>query len=218
MLEAEKKLERYFSPQVREAIMKGQAGAELSNSRKLLTVFVSDICNFSGISEIAEPEEVVDLLNDYFSVMGAIAFKYGGTLDKFLGDGMLVYFGHPIEFEDQAQRAVNMALEMRQKIEEHNKDWQAAGHRIQVSMGINTGYATAGNIGPHNRLEYTVIGNQVNVAFRLCKEAAPGKIMISQKTYALVEKDFDFEKLGEIAVKGIRTPITTYTVNGKKER
>jgi len=216
LLESEKRLERYLNPQVVDMIMKGGELSKMMNSRKLLTLFVSDINNFSGISERTEPEDVVALLNNYFSSMSDIVFKYGGTLDKFLGDGLLVFFGDPMPYEDHAQRAINMALEMKEKVEELRKDWKAAGHDLDITVGINTGFATVGNMGSEKRLEYTVIGNQVNLAFRLCAEAKPGQIVISQRTYSLVEKDFAIEKIGDVTVKGIITPVTIYNVTGKK--
>jgi len=217
MLEASKHLERYFSPLVVKSIMeKEKSGSPLSNTRKLLTIFVSDIDNFTGISEVSEPEDIIILLNEYFSEMAKIAFKHDGTLDKFLGDGILIFFGDPLPQDDQAKRALEMGLEMQQKIEELRNNWQVAGHDLKVSMGVVTGYVTVGNIGPADRLDYTVIGNQVNVAFRLCSEAAPGKILIGHRTQSQTEKFFNLEKVGEITVKGIKSPITSYNVIDKK--
>lgn len=214
MLEAGRRLDRYFSPQIAKTIReKEAAGTKLSTSRKMLTIFVSDIDNFSGISEVSEPEDVVNLLSTYFSAMTQIAFKYGGTLDKFLGDGILIFFNDPTDQPDHAKRAVEMALEMRKKIEELRDSWKDAGHDLCVTMGINSGYVTVGNIGTEDRLDYTVIGNQVNVAFRLCTEAKPGEILVSQRTESFISSIFELKKVGEITVKGIRTPITTFTVS-----
>lgn len=214
-VQASKQLERYFSPLVVKSILE-RGETKLLNSRKLLTIFVSDIDNFTGISELSEPEDVINLLNEYFSEMSKITFKYGGTLDKFLGDGILIFFGDPIPQEDHAKRAVEMGIEMQSKIEELREHWKVAGHDLRVSIGIVTGYVTVGNIGPEDRLDYTVIGNQVNVAFRLCSEANPGDILVGHRTQSLVEKDFNFDKVGEITVKGIKSPITTYKVVGKR--
>lgn len=216
LLNSAKKLERYFSPQVVKTIMEKDASGKLLNSRKLLTLFVSDIDNFTGISEASEPEDIVNLLNEYFSAMTKIAFDHGGTVDKFMGDGMFIFFGDPIPQEDHAERALNMALAMQADVEKLRKKWQTGSHDLKVSMGVTTGYVTVGSIGPADRTDYTVIGNQVNAAFRLCSDARPGQILVSQRTESLTEGKFNFEKIGEVTIEGMRTPLTIYTLLGKK--
>ncbi|OGC04306.1 hypothetical protein A2276_06875 [candidate division WOR-1 bacterium RIFOXYA12_FULL_43_27] len=216
LLDSAKKLERYFSPQVVKMIMEKDPNAKLLNSRKLLTLFVSDIDNFTGISEASEPEDIINLLNEYFSVMTKIAFQHGGTVDKFMGDGMFIFFGDPIPQEDHAERALNMALAMQAEVQNMRKKWKAASHDLQVSMGVTTGYVTVGNIGPEDRTDYTVIGNQVNAAFRLCSDAKPGQILVSQRTESLADAKFNFDKIGEVVIEGMKTPLMVYSLLGKK--
>jgi len=177
-----------------------------------MTVVFSDIRGFSTITDSLEPEEIVQLLNSYHSEMMQIIHRYGGTLNKIMGDGLVVFFGDPVDMEDHAQRAVDMAIQMQKKANELDKKWRSLGHRLGIGIGINTGYMTVGNIGSPDHKEYTVIGNQVNIAARLEQMAKPGQILITQRTLSHIKADISTRFMGEIEVKGIHNAIKIYEI------
>ena len=157
-------------------------------------------------------EEIFQLLNRYISEMTTLIHKYEGTLNKMIGDGLLVFFGDPIPMKDHAERAVLMAVEMQKKVAELKNEWLQYGDSLGIGVGINTGYVTVGNIGSDMHKDYTVIGNQLNIASRLESQAKPGQILISQRTYSRVNNLVKVEEIGKIQVKGIHNPILTYNV------
>jgi len=175
----------------------------------------SDIRNFSALTDSLEPEEIFHLLDRYLSEMTKLIHHYDGTLNKIIGDGLLVFFGDPIPMEDHAQRAVMMAVDMQKKVAELRKEWVQYGYELSIGIGINTGFMTVGNIGSDTHKDYTVIGNQVNVASRLESRAKPGQILISQRTYSRVKELVDVEEKEAIQVKGIHHPIVIYNVKIK---
>jgi class 3 adenylate cyclase len=213
-LERYNTLRRYVSPKLAEKILSSGGALETGTQRKMMTVLFSDIRNFSLLTDSLEPEEIFHLLDKYLSRMTSLIHKYDGTLNKIIGDGLLVFFGDPIPVKDHAKRAVLMGIDMRNKVRELKEEWLQYGYELGVGMGINTGYMTVGNIGSDIYKDYTVIGNQVNVAARLESLAKPGQILISQRTYSRVKDLVEVEKVGEIKVKGIRNPIVTYNVKG----
>lgn len=171
-------LRRYVSPQVAEAVVTGRSLASLTSTRRNLTVLVSDIRGFTEMSERMEPEELVDSLNEYFTMMTDVVFEHGGTLDKYMGDAILAFFGDPIPFEDDAERAVATALQMRASLDELREQWLLRyDEELVIGIGISTGYVTVGNIGSPTRTEYTVIGNHVNIASRLSETTRSGQIL-----------------------------------------
>ena len=176
------RLKRYVSPQIAENIISNGSDKYLISARKLLTICFADLKGFTAASENMEPEDTINLLNEFFTEMTKIIFAYEGTLDKFIGDGILVFFGDPICFDDHAERAVRMAVNMRNKTHELQQHWLNHGCNIDICFGINTGYATVGNIGSPAQLSYTVIGHQVNIAHRLQLEAKAGQILIAPRT------------------------------------
>jgi class 3 adenylate cyclase len=178
----------------------------------MMTVVFSDIRNFTSFTENLEPEELFPLMDKYLSEMTTIIHKYDGTLNKIIGDGLLVFYGDPIPMADHAQRAVMMAIDMQRKVVELKNEWLEYGHDFGVGIGINTGYMTVGNIGSDIHKDYTVIGNQVNVASRLESLAKAGQILVSQRTYSKVKGLVDVEKVGIIQVQGLRDPVVTYIV------
>lgn len=180
--------------------------------RKMMTVVFSDIRNFSSFAESLEPEELFPLMDSYLSEMTRIIHAYDGTLNKIIGDGLLVFFGDPIPMEDHAERAVKMAVEMQKKVIDLKKEWLPYGHDFGIGIGINTGYMTVGNIGSELHKDYTVIGNQVNIASRLESLAKAGQILISQRTHSRVRQFLEMEEVGKIQVQGIRDPVVTYNV------
>ena len=210
-------LRRYLSPQVAEKILSDGSGVWAVPRRKMMTVMFTDIRNFSTFTDNLEPEELFHLLHNYISEMTRIVYKYDGTLNKIIGDGLLIFLGDPVPMEDHASRAVMMGIEMQKKTHELKKDWKYFGHEFGMGIGINTGYMTVGNIGSEMQLDYTVIGNQVNVASRLESNAKAGQILVSQRTYSSVQKLVEAERIGEIEVKGIHNPVLTYNIKSLKK-
>jgi class 3 adenylate cyclase/HAMP domain-containing protein len=207
-------LKRYLSPQLAESILAGTIEVNLGSRRKNLTVFFSDIRGFTEMSERVEPEELVDSLNQYLSGMTELVFKYGGTLDKYIGDAIMVFFGDPISYDDHAQRAVQMALEMRQRLAELQRQWFVDQREpLTVGMGISTGYVTVGNIGSSGRMEYTVVGNHVNLASRLAGKAAAGQILVAERTLLACREIVEAREVDEVELKGVSRPIKIYDVN-----
>jgi PAS domain S-box-containing protein len=212
------RLKQYLSPQVVRSVI-SREDILLGNTRKFLTVVFADLSGFTEFSDKADPEDVVNLLNDYLSEMIALVFKYEGTLDKIMGDGMLVFFGDPVPMQDHAERAVKMAIEMEEKIRLLQKKWLLEEYQINIGIGINTGYVTVGNIGSENRMDYTVIGKQVNLASRLQSEAKAGQILISKRTFEAVKDLIEAGDIQQITVKGLQGPISVYSIIGlKKEK
>ena len=212
------KLSRYLSPQVYQSIFSGKKNVKIEAYRKKLTVFFSDIKGFTEITDRLEPEVLSTLLNSYLNEMSKIALKYGGTIDKFVGDAILIFFGDPETKGDKedAYSCVLMALEMQERMHHLKNLWEGQGitNPLEIRIGINTGYCNVGNFGSENRLDYTIVGGEVNLASRLESNARTGQILISQETYALIKKHIVCEKKDEIKVKGIAHKIQTYQVVG----
>jgi class 3 adenylate cyclase len=208
-------LRRYLSPKLSEKILSSGEKLHTEPHNKVMTVVFTDIRNFSSCTESIAPEVLFPLLDKYLSEMTKIIHRYDGTLNKMIGDGLLIFFGDPISCEDHAEKAVLMAVEMQRKVEELKKDWLEHGHEFGIGIGINTGTMTVGNIGSEMHKDYTVIGNQVNVASRLESLAKPGQILISHRTYSKAKHLAQVEKIGEIRVTGLRDPVTTYNVKVK---
>jgi class 3 adenylate cyclase/HAMP domain-containing protein len=218
-IERARELKRYLSPQVADSIIAGQSDVKLATTRKNLTVCFADIRGFTGIAERMEPEELIDLLNEYFAAQTEIVFNHGGTLDKYYGDGMMVFFGDPIPYADHAERAVRMALEMREKLPELQKRWfMRQQERLHIGIGISTGYVTVGNIGSPARLDYTVIGNNVNLASRLADSAAPGQILVTERTMVQIQEFIEAREHGEQMVEGSARPVRIYEVLGTRSQ
>jgi adenylate cyclase len=209
-------LKRYLSPMVVDAVLKTDRN-HLNNTRKQITIFFSDLRKFTAATEEMEPEEIVRLLNEYFSEMTQLVFSHGGTLDKFIGDGLMAFFGDPMPMTDHAKRAVQMALEMQEKMKELCEHWLDCGiSPLKIGIGINTGIATVGNIGCEARMDYTAIGRHVNLAARLQNEAKGGEILISRATWGLIRDEYECESCDVIQLKGIGTPQHIYRVIAKK--
>lgn len=209
-------LRRYLSPKLTEKILSSGCALGGQPQRKMMTVMFTDIRNFSNLTDSLEPEELFHLLDKYLAEMTVLIHKYEGTLNKIIGDGMLIFFGDPIPMKDDAQRSVLMAIDMQKKAAELKDEWLHYGYEFGMGIGINTGYMTVGNIGSDMHMDYTVIGNQVNVAARLESMAKPGQILVSQRTYSRVSDIVDAEEMGEVKVKGIHTPVMTYNIKVDK--
>jgi class 3 adenylate cyclase/HAMP domain-containing protein len=207
------RLRRYVSPQLAESILAGDTEVVLGSSRKLLTVFLSDIRGFTEMTERMEPEHLVNELNEYLTEMTEIVFRHGGTLDKYIGDAILVFFGDPVPQDDHAQRALKMALEMQDRVEELADRWTATyGESFQIGIGITTGWVTVGNIGSPARTDYTVLGNEVNLAARLTDRAAPGEILVTERTMMEGQDLVSGEVVDEVTLKGVSRPIKIYSL------
>jgi len=216
-LERYNQLRRYLSPKITEKILAEDVKATPEAQRKMMTIVFSDIRGFSNLTDDLEPEEIFHLLDRYLSEMIKIVHRFDGTLNKIIGDGLLIFFGDPIPMEDHAQKAVSMAVEMQKKVAELREEWREYDHELGVGVGINTGYMTVGNIGSETHRDYTVIGNQVNLAARLESMATAGQILISHRTFSKVKSMVEAEFIGEIQVKGIHTPVGTYNIIDIKE-
>jgi len=210
------KLARYLSPQVYDSIFKGKTTVQLQTYRKKLTVFFSDIKGFTELTDTMESEALTALLNSYLDEMSSIALKHGGTIDKFIGDAIMVFFGDP-ESRGEKQDAlacVQMAIEMRESIKSLRRKWRDQGvtKPLHIRVGINSGHCTVGNFGSDARMDYTIIGGQVNLASRLESSAGVDQILISEDTYTLIRDQVACTKKEQIHVKGIAKAVQTYEV------
>tara|TARA_Y100000591_G_scaffold276634_1_gene253896 strand:- start:80 stop:1471 length:1392 start_codon:yes stop_codon:yes gene_type:complete len=217
-----KKLSKYFSPQVYNSIFSGKLDVTINTSRKDLTVFFSDIKSFTTITEKLEPEVLTKLITNYLTAMTDIAIEYGGTVDKYIGDAIMIFFGDPNSNgkKDDAIACVSMALKMKKALTSLRRSWRLTGlsESLNVRMGIHTDVCTVGNFGSLDRLDYTVLGNGVNLASRLESLANSNEILISENTYNLVKKDIDCDYFDEIKVKGKSHSIKTFQVVGNKNK
>ena len=211
-----KKLSKYFSPQVYNSIFSGELDVTINTKRKNLTVFFSDIKSFTTITEKLEPEILTDLITNYLTEMTNVAIKYGGTVDKYIGDAIMIFFGDPQSMgtKKDALACVSMALEMKKKLRKLKKNWERTGlsESLDVRMGIHTDVCTVGNFGSSDRLDYTVLGNGVNLASRLESMAGENEILISENTHNLVKEDIQSQFFSEITVKGKAHPVKAYQV------
>ncbi|WP_051786274.1 adenylate/guanylate cyclase domain-containing protein [Endozoicomonas numazuensis] len=209
-------LTKYLSPQVWHSIFVGRKSAKLESQRKKLTVFFSDIKGFTELSEELEPEALTDMLNQYLTEMSKIALKYGGTIDKFVGDSIMIFFGDPRTRgpKKDALAAVSMAIAMRRHMKVLRHQWRKQGieRPLEIRMGINTGYCTVGNFGAENRMDYTLIGKEVNLASRLESQADANQVLISHETWSLVKEVILCQSVGVLRVKGFSRSVPCYRV------
>ncbi len=210
------KLSKYLSPQVYKSIFSGDKDVEISTERKKLTVFFSDIKDFTATTERLQPEELTALLNEYFTEMARIAETHGATIDKFIGDAIVAFFGDPETkgTRGDAEACLRMALDMQARLAELDAEWRARGQEqpFQARMGINTGYCNVGNFGSADRMDYTIIGAEANLAARMEGIAEPGGIVMSYETYALVRDLVEAEAMEPVTFKGIAREIVPYRV------
>jgi class 3 adenylate cyclase/HAMP domain-containing protein len=212
------KLAKYLSPQVYASIFEGRQEVKLASRRKKLTIFFSDIAGFTETTDTLESEDVTQLLNQYLTEMSRIALEHGATIDKYVGDAIMIFFGDPETrgVKEDALACVKMAVAMQQRMQELGALWRDSGIEMPFScrIGIHTGYCTVGNFGSEDRMDYTIVGGAVNLASRLEHEAPPGGILISYETYAHVQDEVRCEEMGRIQVRGIGHPIAAYRVVG----
>ena len=212
------KLSKYLSPQVYKSLFSGEQLAEIASKRKKLTIFFSDIANFTETADNLESEELTDLVNEYFNEMSRIALEYGATIDKYIGDAIMLFFGDPETkgVKEDATACVKMAIAMQRRMRELQVEWSDRGveNPFHIRIGIDTGYCTVGNFGSEDRMDYTIIGNKVNLAARLESHAESNKILIAHETYSLVKDTVLAEEQSPIKVKGFAKPIRIYEVAG----
>jgi class 3 adenylate cyclase len=206
------RLRRFLPPQVADLIVASGSEKQLESHRREITALFCDLRGFTGFSESSDPEDVMALLREYHAAIGGIINKYGGTLERYAGDGVMVVFNDPIPVDNPALQAVQMAIDMRAAIGGLIEKWRKLGHDIGFGIGIAHGFATLGTIGFEGRFDYAAIGTVSNVASRLCDEAKPGQILISPRVLMAVEKDITVEPVGDFSLKGIRRPLTAYNV------
>jgi adenylate cyclase len=206
------RLKRFFSPQIAELIVNGTADDPLKTHRRDLTVVYLDLRGFTAFAETAEPEEVMNILHEYHAAMGKMIVAHEGTLEHFAGDGMMIFFNDPVPVDDASARAVRMTLAMRDSANELTAKWRKLGHELGFGVGVAQGYATIGAIGYEDRWEYGAIGNVPNLAARLCGEAKPGEILVSQRFLGSIDDLVEAEPRGELVLKGFHRPIVAYNI------
>jgi adenylate cyclase len=208
------RLRRFLSPQIAAAVLASGDESVLESHRRDIAVVFCDVRGFTAFAETAEPEEVTSFLREYHTRLGALIHKYEGTLERFIGDGLMVLFNDPLRCTDPSIRAVRMAVEMRTQIKELTAKWRKQGHELGFGMGISYGYATLGRIGFEGRFDYSAVGTVVNLAARLCEEASDGQILIDGKVLSAIEAVAETQPAGELSLKGLHRPIPAFNVCG----
>jgi class 3 adenylate cyclase len=209
------RLKRYLSPQIAESILRDDEDLFKTHRREITIVFL-DLRGFTAFSDTAEPEEVMDFLRDYHAEMGSLIFKFAGTLERFVGDGIVVIFNDPLPCEDHGPKAVSMAIEMRDRVKQLRVAWTKRGYDLDLGVGLATGYATLGTIGFEGRMDYSSVGNLPNLAARMCAEAKGGQILTDQKTMSRLEDMFDSEAFEAFQLKGLSRPVKVFNILGAK--
>jgi class 3 adenylate cyclase len=210
------RLKRFFSPQLAELIIAGGAEDPLKSHRREVVVVFLDLRGFTAFAETTEPEEIMGVLREYHAQMGQVILAHEGTLERFAGDGMMVFFNDPVPVPDAAARAVRMVLVMRERLTELTAKWRKRGFDLGFGAGIAQGYATIGAVGFEGRWDYGAIGNVTNLAARLCGEARPGQILIAQRVLASVEDLVEVEPVGELELKGMSKAVSAFNLVGLK--
>jgi class 3 adenylate cyclase len=206
------RLKRFLAPQLAQAIISAGDEKVLDNHRREVAAFLCDLRGFTSFSETAEPEDIMTLLSEYHGAVGPLIRKYEGTLDRFTGDGMLVFFNDPLPCPDPAARAAKLALEMRDAVAKLIPVWAKRGHALGFGIGMAQGYATLGRIGFEDRFDYTAIGAVINLAARLCGDAKDGQILATGRLCAAIEDTIELEDLGERELRGMSRPIAVHNL------
>jgi len=206
------RLQRFLSPQIANLILSAGDDHVLESHRRAITVVFCDLRGFTAFSELTEPEEVMSVLQQYHAVLGGLIHKYEGTVERFSGDGIMIFFGDPLPCPDPSVRAVQMAVEMRNQVGELLVTWRKHGYDLGFGVGIAHGYATLGRIGFEGRFDYGAVGTVVNLAARLCSDAKDGQILIDGKVHSAIEASVNTEFAGELALKGIHRPVRVFNV------
>jgi adenylate cyclase len=207
------RLRRFLSPQVAELVINSGDDSFLGSHRREIVVVFCDLRGFTAFAESSEPEEVMGVLREYHAALGELIFRYEGTLERFTGDGLMVFFNDPIPLDKPAQRAVQMALAMRDRVATLVAGWSRLGHDLGFGVGIAQGFATLGRIGYEGRFDYAAIGTVTNLAARLCGEASAGQVLLSQRVFSAVEDVAVGESVGALELKGFSRPIRAFGVS-----
>src|SRR5581483_8278084 len=208
------RLRRFLSPQLAEAILSSGDERILESHRREITVVFADLRGFTAFAATTEPEDVMGVLHEYHAAMGELIFAYEGTLERFAGDGLMVFFNDPFPCDDPPVRAVRMAVAMRERAGELAAGWRRRGPPLGFGVGMAHGYATVGRIGFEGRFDYGAIGTVTNLASRLCDEAHSGQILVSERVHTAVESLVEAEPLGDLTLKGFQQPIPAFNVLG----
>ena len=216
-LERVGRLRRFLAPQLAQAIVSAGDEKVLENHRREIVALFCDLRGFTAFSEMAEPEDIMMALAEYHGALGPLIRKYEGTLDRFMGDGMMVFFNDPLPCPDAPQRAARMALEMRDAVAALMPSWKHRGYSLGFGIGMAQGYATLGRIGFEDRFDYTAIGAVINLAARLCAEAADGQVLASGRLAAAIEGLTEIEHLGERELRGMSRPVQVCNLVGLRE-
>jgi len=206
------RLKRFFSPQLAELIVAGGADDPLKTHRREVTVVFLDLRGFTAFAETAEPEELMGVLREYHAEMGGLILEHEGTLERFTGDGMMIFFNDPVPVPNPAERAIRMAVAMRDRVTQLSAAWRKRGYELALGVGIAQGYATIGAIGFEGRWDYGAIGTVTNLAARLCGEAKGGQILVSSRVVAAGEEIVETEEVGALTLKGLLKPVPTFNV------
>ena len=213
-LERTGRLRRFLPPQLAEAVVSSGDETLLESHRREITVVFCDLRGFTAFAETSEPEEVMAVLREYHAALGELIFRFEGTLERFTGDGLMVFFNDPLPCPDPAPRAVRMAVAMRERIAGLSEGWRKRGHDLELGVGIAQGYATLGKIGFEERFDYAAIGTVTNMAARLCGEASGGQILVTQRVCAAAEDLIDVEPVGALTLRGFARPVSALNVVG----
>jgi class 3 adenylate cyclase len=208
------RLKRFFSPQLAEAIVSGGAEDPLKSHRRDITVVFLDLRGFTAFAETAEPEEVMAVLREYHAEMGKLILEHEGTLERFTGDGMMIFFNDPVPVPNPAERALRMAVAMRERVSDLSAGWRKRGYDLALGVGIAQGYATIGAIGFEGRWDYGAIGTVTNLAARLCGEAKGGQVLVTSRVAGALEDLIECEDVGALTLKGFLKPVPTFSVLG----
>jgi adenylate cyclase len=211
------RLKRFLAPQVADLIVSSGDESILESHRREITVVFCDLRGFTSFAESGEPEDVMGVLREYHAVLGEAIFEFEGTLERFTGDGLMVFFNDPVPCEDPALRAVSMAVAMQERVGELVREWRKRGHDLDLGIGVAQGYATLGRVGFEGRFDYAAIGTVTNLAARLCDRAEGGQILISQRVFAEAEDAVHAEPFTEIELKGFSKPVGVYSVTGLRD-
>jgi class 3 adenylate cyclase/CheY-like chemotaxis protein len=211
------RLKRFLAPQLADLIVSSGDEAVLESHRREITVVFCDLRGFTSFAESGEPEDVMGVLREYHTVLGKTIFEFEGTLERFTGDGLMVFFNDPVPCDDPALRAVRMAVAMQDRVGELVTKWRKQGHDLDMGIGVAQGYATLGRVGFEGRFDYAAIGTVTNLAARLCDRAEGGQILISQRVFAATEDAVNTEPFTEIELKGFPKPVGVFNVAGLKE-
>ena len=211
------RLKRFFSPSVVEVLLAGSADDPMKSRRRDVAAVFLDLRGFTAFTEVSEPEDVLTVICEYHEAMGELVMAYNGTVERFAGDGILIYFNDPVPVANPAAVAVRMAIDMQRRFLTLGEGWQSRGYQLSMGIGIAQGFATIGAIGFEGRRDYGVIGTVSNLASRLCGEALGGQILVSQRVYGAIQSFANAQSVGDLELKGFRSPMAAYSVLGYRE-